>query len=74
MWDHSVTDPLYHYNVVDDGLRPYDLPMAHDITTGNPVLENDYFFVSHEDTMQDAGFYFPEMDWAGRLALTLNLK
>lgn len=51
MWDHSVTDPLYHYNVVDDGLRPYDLPMAHDITTGNPVLENDYFFVSHEDTM-----------------------
>lgn len=76
MWDDGSPNPSYHYNVADDGIRPYDPLMPHDdgsmaaiIGTSAPLQENDYYFESAEDTELTAGFWFPEMQWTNRQPL-----
>lgn len=62
MFDSASPDPLYHYDPATDGSRPYEPFM------GNPVIptgNSEYFFISHEDTIETAGFYFTEFNWQG---------
>lgn len=60
MFDAGAPNPLYHYDPLSDGSRPYEPLM------GNPVLsDGEYFFLSHEDDPTTAGFYFPEFKWEG---------